>query len=121
MKPFEAIEKGVYDTTKWSNSGSRTYIDTGSKTGLGINSMMPDIAAMYTRGKIAIVSNVGPLVKPTTKIQADNNEDLPVFLFAHNHQKRALYTAQAETLGETGWAGKIADNWMVNSPIGLNL
>jgi len=89
---------------------------------MGINSMMPELTAMYKNGKASIIANVGTLVKPTTKEEIDNNTaELPVFLFAHNHQKRAVYTGQAEQLATVGWAGKIADAWLVNEPVGLNL
>jgi len=123
-KSDEAIRsyrKGLYKTTETTNNGDGTYTNTDTETGLGINSMMPELAAMYKKGKVAIVSNVGTLIKPIVKADTENDENLPVFLFAHNHQKRAVYTAQAEKLGSIGWAGKIADAWNVNDPVGLNL
>lgn len=113
---------GMYTTTETTNNGDGTYTPTDVETGLGINSMMPELAAMYKMGKVSLVSNVGTLVEPTTKAQIDaKTANLPVFLFAHNHQKRAVYTTQAEQLGNTGWAGRLADNWNINDPIGLNL
>lgn len=118
---IRSYRKGVYDTKTTTNDGAGTYTQTDTKTGLGISSMMPEIAAMYQKGKVAIVSNVGTLVQPTTKAQANASTNIPVFLFAHNHQKRAVYTAHAEKLGSTGWAGRIADAWRVNDPVGLNL
>ncbi len=91
--------------------------------GLGINSMMPEMASLYQAGKLSLVSNVGTLVKPTTKADINaQTAQLPVFLFAHNHQLRAVETAQADTLAVTGWAGKIADAWnLINPPVGLNI
>ena len=113
---------GMYHTTETTNNGNGTYTSTDTATGLGINSMMPEIAAMYKKGTVSIVSNVGTLVKPTTQAQIeDGTAKLPVFLFAHNHQTRAVFTAQAEQLGATGWAGRLADNWNINDPVGLNL
>ena len=117
------------DTTKdITDPLNPVYSPTSTKTGLGINSMMPEVAAMYKSGKVSIVSNVGTLAEPITKTQIDafdagtsTSPKPPVFLFAHNHQKRAVYTAQAEQLGNTGWAGRLADVWRVNDPIGLNL
>jgi len=91
--------------------------------GLGINSMMPEMASLYKAGKLSLISNVGTLVKPTTKTEINaKTAQLPVFLFAHNHQLRAIETAQADTLGITGWAGRIADAWeLINPPVGLNI
>ena len=99
-----------------------SYHTTGNTPSIGINSMMPELASMYKSGKVSLVSNVGTLVRPTTQAQiSSGSAELPVFLFAHNHQKRAVYTAQAEKLGTVGWAGKIADDWGVNAPVGLNI
>lgn len=95
--------------------------DNNNSSGLGINAMMPELAAMYKSGKVSLISNVGTLTKPTTQADTENQSNLPIFLFAHNHQQRAVYTAQAEQLGTTGWAGRIADSWNINAPVGLNL
>jgi uncharacterized protein (DUF1501 family) len=89
---------------------------------LGINGLMPELASLYQKGVLSIVSNVGTLVKPTTKAEIENGTaELPLFLFAHNHQARAVATTQADILGKSGWAGRIADNWRVNGDIGLNI
>lgn len=96
------------------------FYDTGH--GLGINGMMPEFAELYRRGKLSVVSNVGTLVEPTTKEALENESvEEPLFLFAHNHQRRHIATAQADILGKIGWAGKIADAWSLNSPVGLNI
>lgn len=93
---------------------------TGS--GLGINGIMPELANLYEKGVLSLVSNIGTLVEPTTKEGIENETaELPVFLFAHNHQQRAVQTAQADILGNTGWAGRVADNWKVNGSVGLNI
>ncbi len=119
---IRSYKKGMYFTTQTTNNGDGTYTSTDTQTGLGINSMMPELAAMYKSGKVSLVSNIGTLVKPTTKAQIDaDTANLPVFLFAHNHQQRAIATAHAERLGDTGWAGRLADHWNVNDPVGLNL
>ena len=88
----------------------------------GINSMMPEIAALYKKGVLNIVSNVGTLVKPTTKDDYNNNKDLPLFLFAHDHQRRAIATAMPQSIIKTGWLGRVADNLEdINGDIGLNV
>ena len=90
--------------------------------GLGINAMMPEFAELYRTKKLSIVSNVGTLVKPTTKADIEaGNAQLPIFLFAHNHQQREVQTAIANRLDNTGWAGKLADAWKVNGSVGLNV
>ena len=92
---------------------------------LGVNGVMPELAQLITDNKANIIANVGTLVNPVTRqeIQA-KTANLPLFLFAHNHQQRALQTGQADNLNDVGWAGRIADNWTGingNSTLGLNL
>jgi uncharacterized protein (DUF1501 family) len=84
---------------------------------------MPEFADLYQKGKLSLLSNVGTLVKPTTKTEIEaKTAELPLFLFAHNHQQRLIQTAQADILGSTGWAGKLADTWNpINAPTGLNI
>jgi uncharacterized protein (DUF1501 family) len=97
------------------------HVGSGTQQ-LGIHGLMPELASLYEKGVLSIVSNVGTLVRPTTKAEIeDGSAEIPVFLFAHNHQARAVATAQAETLGKSGWAGRIADSWRVNGDIGLNI
>ncbi|MCH9813265.1 MAG: DUF1501 domain-containing protein [Epsilonproteobacteria bacterium] len=107
--------KGSYHTTTTENNIT-------TQTGLGINALMPEFASLYQKGVLSIVSNVGTLVEPTTKAQIeDGSAQLPVFLFAHNHQKLAVASTQAETLAKTGWAGRLADHWNLNGAVGLNI
>ena len=92
---------------------------------LGVNGVMPELAQLITDKKANIIANVGTLVNPVSRqeIQA-GTANLPLFLFAHNHQQRALQTGQADNLNDVGWAGRIADNWTGvngNSTLGLNL
>jgi uncharacterized protein (DUF1501 family) len=92
---------------------------------LGVNALMPEFAQLFTDDKLSIIANSGNMVAPVTKQQIkDKTANLPLFLFAHNHQQRALQTGQANNLSDIGWAGKIADNWKGinnNSPLGLNI
>jgi len=92
---------------------------------LGVNGVMPELAQLIATKKASVVSNIGNLVQPVTRsaIQ-DGSATLPLFLFAHNQQQRALQTGQGNNLNDVGWAGKIADNWVGvnnNSPLGLNI
>jgi len=92
---------------------------------LGVNAVMPELAHLIDSNKASVVSNVGNLVQPVSKAQIQaETANLPLFLFAHNHQQRALQTGQGNNLNDVGWAGRIADNWPdINnsSPMGLNI
>ena len=92
---------------------------------LGINGVMPEVAQLINDNKASVIANVGNLVSPVTRDQIKaKTADLPLFLFAHNQQQRALQTGQGNNLNDVGWAGRIADNWAginSNSPLGLNI
>lgn len=108
--------------TKGSYHTNQTLNGVTSSSGLGINALMPELASLYKNKKLSLVSNVGTLVEPTTKFAIDNGSaNLPVFLFAHNHQRLAVATTQAHILGKIGWAGRLADNWQLNGSVGLNI
>lgn len=91
----------------------------------GVNAVMPELAQLFAEQRASLVTNVGTLVEPTTRADVLNKRvDLPLFLYAHDHQQRQLQTGQAGNLTSTGWAGKIADQWAgVNrgNPLGLNV
>lgn len=95
---------------------------------IGINGVMPELAALYQNNQAAVIANLGTLIEPVTKATRDSAA-LPPFLFAHNHQQRAMETGWADHLSAGGWAGRIADMWQAhalsgvnnNSPLGLNV
>ena len=92
---------------------------------LGVNGVMPELAQLISENKASVIANVGNLVSPVTREQIKNRTaNLPLFLFAHDHQQRALQTGQGDNLDDIGWAGKIADSWSgINngSSLGLNI
>ncbi len=105
---------------------TKGFYDLNSKgIKLGVNGVMPEFAQLVMDDKLSIIANSGNMVAPVTRDQIKNETaNLPLFLFAHNHQQRALQTGQANNLEGIGWAGKIADNWAGvnnNSPLGLNI
>jgi uncharacterized protein (DUF1501 family) len=108
-----AYLKGLYD------------LSASKGIDLGVNGVMPELAQLITDNKASVIANVGNLVNPVSRTEVLNNSaNLPLFLFAHNHQQRALKTGQADNLSAAGWAGRIADNWQGvnnNSPLGLNI
>ncbi|GAA0407701.1 DUF1501 domain-containing protein [Cocleimonas flava] len=105
---------------------TKGFYDLGAKgIPLGVNAVMPEFAQLVTDDKLSIIANSGNMVAPVTREQIQNKTaNLPLFLFAHNHQQRALQTGQADNLDAIGWAGKIADSWAGvnnNSSLGLNI
>ena len=94
-------------------------------TNVGFNAVMPELAQLAKDSKVAILANSGTLVEPSTKTSISAKQvDLPVYLFAHNHQRRVQETGQANNKADYGWIGRLYDNWGdVNgsNPIGKNV
>jgi len=105
--------KGSYHTKK-ANS---------TKTGLGIHALMPEIASLYNKGVLSIASNTGVLIEPVKKEDIENDSaKLPEFLFSHGNQRELIATLQAGQAGsKSGWAGRLADEWLLKDSLGLNI
>jgi len=79
---------------------------------LATNGIMPELAHLVDRGKVAILSNVGNLIEPVTKEELlSGAKPKPPFLFAHNHQTTLMCNGIASKVQYTGWAGRVYDAW----------
>lgn len=76
----------------------------------GLHPMMGGLQNLFENERCAIVSNVGPLIEPTTKDQFfQNSVTLPPQLFSHNDQQDQWHSLKGNTQSNTGWAGRVAD------------
>ena len=76
----------------------------------GLHPSMPGMQALFENNRAAIVSNVGPLIRPTTKDQFfQQSVPLPPQLFSHNDQQDQWHSLKGNTQSNTGWAGRVAD------------
>jgi len=78
----------------------------------GIHHKLPFLKELYDRRKAAFVSNVGSLVKPTTRQQfKKGGASTCVGLFSHSDQTQAAQTLQCQVAGAApkGAGGRIAD------------
>lgn len=74
---------------------------------------LPGLMKPWADGKLAILCNYGSLRQPTTKAQYQSNVGgafRPYQLFSHSDQINQQMTSIVNTTGQTGWAGRIADN-----------
>ena len=79
--------------------------------GIGVNPLMPEVAAMARQGKIAVVANMGTLHEPSTKEDILNKKvKLPIYLYSHNSQRALFYTGNSQNQSMSGWAGILADH-----------
>ena len=81
----------------------------GGRT-FGFHPNMPELVSLYDAGKLAVVSNVGPLVHPMTQAEYMNNSvPKPYALFSHSDQVQAWQSGRADIKISTGWGGRSAD------------
>ncbi|MDP3653436.1 MAG: DUF1501 domain-containing protein [Rhodoferax sp.] len=81
---------------------------------------MAGLANLFNTGKAAVQLNVGPLVKPLTRVQYNSaNKALyprPPQLFSHNDQQ-SIWQSSSPEGSKVGWGGNIGDLVLQN---GLN-
>lgn len=67
---------------------------------------------VWQAGKLAVLSNYGSLLQPTTKAQYQSNVGgafRPYQLFSHSDQVNQQMTSICKTTGQTGWGGRVSD------------
>lgn len=84
-------------------------MNTGGRR-FALNPALADVKTLFDQGHVAVVSNVGTLVEPTTKAQYQQNlVRLPPQLFAHDWQQEQWQVSTADATERVGWGGRIAD------------
>src|SRR5882762_7187380 len=81
---------------------------------------------IWTAGKLAMLCNVGSLVRPITRANYIAGIGRPYQLFSHSDQIAQQQTSVSNTIGQTGWGGRIADktnslNGAVALPMNISL
>lgn len=84
----------------------------------GINN---GIYELWAQGRMAIVGNVGTLVRPMTRAQYQNGSvPKPAQLFSHSDQVSQFQAGRSDTASYTGWGGRTSDRMTLGSnPNGL--
>lgn len=64
---------------------------------------------LWQGGKVAVVTNMGPLIRPVTRDEYRAGLSRPYQLFSHSDQQNTWQTSYANSPYPTGWAGRTAD------------
>ena len=76
----------------------------------GLHPSMAGLQRLFQDGAAGFISNLGPLIEPTTKDQYLNRTVLlPPQLFSHNDQQDQWQSLKGNSQSNTGWAGRMAD------------
>ena len=78
-------------------------------SGFGLHPSLVELADLWTRQKLSIVTNVGPLTQPLTREDYRAGAPRPYQLFSHSDQIAQWQSAIADRVSPTGWGGRIAD------------
>jgi uncharacterized protein (DUF1501 family) len=87
---------------------------SGAPFAIGLHPQMPELAALFDSGQMALIGSIGALLQPVTRLDYDlRRVPLPPNLFSHNDQQafwQGLEVRSATELGApSGWGGRIAD------------
>lgn len=82
---------------------------------------MPEVVDLYTRGELAVVSNVGTLIGPmdAQAVEAGIAPRVPPGLFSHSDQIAQWQTSLSGGQRSQGWAGRIVDLYGLNTDNGI--
>ena len=75
----------------------------------GFNDGLPALHSLYQNQQLAIVSNVGNLVRPTTQADFQASISLPESLFAHDAQQKLWQSGSGQVVDSLGWGGGVAE------------
>jgi uncharacterized protein (DUF1501 family) len=75
----------------------------------GLHPRMTQLPGLFTSGRLAVVSNVGVLLRPTLKSDYQTKSQLPPQLFSHSDMQSHWQTADPQSPVLDGWGGRLAD------------
>lgn len=75
----------------------------------GLHPALAELHALFGQGKLAVLANVGTLLRPTTLAQYRAGTALPPQLYSHSDQILQWQSSVADRPFETGWGGRLAD------------
>ena len=82
----------------------------GMHPAFGAGPFSNGIYDLWNQNKLAIVTNVGTLAKPTTKAQMyDFSHPKPYALYSHSDQTNQHHTGRSDKQIFSGWGGRLAD------------
>jgi len=113
--PYDAAGYAQYSAVRSSASGIQLtqasllpVQPVSSATPFGLHPNLPELQALFSQRKLAILANVGTLVQPTSKAQYIAGQ-VPLSLYSHSDQQAQWQSSVSNVVSGTGWGGRIAD------------
>ena len=120
--PIDPTGYGQYTAARtdlaWPTARLQAIASTRQAAGraFGMPLELGPLRSRYENGQAAILANVGPLVRPTTKAQYQAGQGLPPKLFSHNDQASTWQSLLPEG-AISGWGGRMGDIFMSANPL----
>lgn len=101
---------GARGELAWAANRLQGITVTGQASGrsFGMPLELAPVREWYEAGQAAIVSNVGPLVRPISKAEYAAGMGVPAKLFSHNDQA-STWQSLAPEGARSGWGGRMGD------------
>jgi uncharacterized protein (DUF1501 family) len=95
----------------WANAAGTTAYTDAAGHSYGFHPACPELQRLFQEDKLAVMFNVGTLVRPTTRSQYLSNSKFytPPQLFSHSDQVTQWQTSIPDAPPTTGWGGRMAD------------
>jgi uncharacterized protein (DUF1501 family) len=111
--PIDSAGYANYQTVRANlalGQASLLPLQIGSQANFGLHPNLAPLQPLFNTDKsLAVLTNVGTLVQPTTRQNYQQFQHLPQNLFSHADQQDQWQTTQLSGLPNAGWAGKVAD------------
>ena len=93
-----------------TGAGSLLPVSPRGGGSYGLHPSLAELQTLFNQDRLAVVSNVGPLVEPLTKATYQSGSGKrPVQLFSHSDQVNQWLTSISNDTSQTGWGGRTAD------------
>lgn len=112
--PVDATGYAQYSAARgglaWPTARLQPMTSTRQAAGraFGMPLELSPLHSWYEAGRAAVVANVGPLLRPTTKAEFQAGVGLPSKLFSHNDQQSTWQSLLPEG-APSGWGGRMGD------------
>lgn len=91
-------------------NGGLLPVTNGDGTPYALHTGLAAIQPLWGQSKLAVLANVGMLVKPVARpLYLTNSVPVPTNLFSHSDQTQQMQSGFPSTTGGTGWGGRAAD------------
>ena len=112
MVPYEQSAYSKYQSARTSLALARQSLLPLKGNQQAFHAAMPDLQKLYNSDKLAVTTNIGAVIEPTTRTSFKNDSvQLPPDLFSHSHQQEFWETGTTakNSVHPPGWGGRMID------------